>query len=198
MCVVFQPLAVQNFYQRYEYTIPKYGKVDESSKFKCSQITHFGLIAQGPYEDVAFYEDTLGLLKTTDGEGKLYTYDIAEQGDRDILGLDQDGDCFYTTNVDCPESSKNVMEYVSGRLHILRYPDHIPSPIPDKRNISRPGCHGPCNYTLRVDDILKYHSKVSRARGVAELTPVILNEFKERSFSFLSPDGYFWTILQTN
>jgi hypothetical protein len=197
-CVVFQPMAVQNFYQRYEYTIPKYGKVDESSKYKCSQITHFGLIAQGGYETVAFYEETLGLLKTTEGEGKLYTFDSAEEGDRDILGLDQEGDCFYTTNVDCPESSTNVMDYVSGRLHILRYKEGMPSQIPDKLEISRPGCRGPCNYTLRVDDISRYHAKIGSAKGVTEMTPIMSNEFGEQSFSLLAPDGYFWTIHQTN
>lgn len=196
-CVFFQPLAVQNMYQRYEYSIPKYGRTDPDAKFAASQITHVGLISQGDYAEISFYEDTLGLLNTTDGKSKEFTYDDACEGDRDILGLDVPGDRFYTTNVDGPESSLNVREYVSGRLHILRYADDIPSDIPDLRGESRPGTRGPCNYTLRVGDIEAYHAKVRAAEGTTEVGTVMINEFGERSFSFVAPDGYYWTMVET-
>ena len=100
--------------------------------------------SQGTYEEIAFYEETLGLLKTSKGEGNRFGYDDAEPGDRDILGLEVPGDHFFTTNVDSPESSTNVKEYVSGRLHIIRYADGIPTDVPDLRAESRPGTRGPC------------------------------------------------------
>ena len=40
--LVIQPGAVSNFFQRYDYTIPNYGKVDPKSKFKASQVTFAG------------------------------------------------------------------------------------------------------------------------------------------------------------
>lgn len=198
-CVILQPMAVQNVFQRYEYTIPNYGQVDPESKFLTSQITHFGLISQGDYSEISFYVDVLGLLKVTPGdEGKLFTFEEAEPGDRDILGLDSPGDQFHTLNVDSPESSTNVKDYVSGRLHILRYSNDIPSDVGDFRAQSRPGTCGPCNYTLRVADIDTFYRKVSSAPGVSEVTSRVLhNEFGERSFSFVAPDGYFWTMVET-
>lgn len=195
-CVFFQPMAVQNCFQRYEYSIAKYGHVDPSSKFKTSQITHFGLISQGAYEEISFYEEVLGLLKTTPDEGKLFSYDDAEPGDCDILGLKQKGDRFRTTNVDSPESSLDVRQYVSGRLHILRYAEDMPTPVEDKRDVSRPGTRGPCNYTLRVADATAMRAKIAKAKGVSCITETVQNEFGESSFSFVAPDGYFWSVVE--
>ena len=93
-----------------------------------------------------------------------------------------------------------MREYVSGRIHILRYADGIPSDVPDMRAESRPGTRGPCNYTLRVGDIEVYHAKVRAARGVTEAGDIMPNEFGERSFSFVAPDGTFgrwWSARET-
>jgi hypothetical protein len=35
-----------------------------------------------------------------------------------------------------------------------------------------------------------------RASSVQKITNTILNEFGENSFSFISPDNYFWTLLE--
>ena len=196
-CVFFQPLAIQNCFQRYEYSIAKYGHIDPAAKFKTSQITHFGLVSQGAYEEISFYEEVLGLLKTTTGEGKLFRYDDAEPADCEILGLKQKGDRFQTTNVDSPESSMDVKDYVSGRLHIIRYAADMPTAIADFRESSRPGTRGPCNYTLRVADAAATRSKIIRAKGVGLVTDAVENEFGEMSFSFVAPDGYFWSVVET-
>jgi hypothetical protein len=197
--VFLQPYSAQNLYQRYEYTIPHYGKVDPQSKFKSSQITHFGLVSQGGFDEIRFYADVLGLLDVSGGEGANFTFEEAEHGDRVILGLDQPGDQFYTTNVDGPESSTEVQEYRSGRLHILRYAADCPSKIPDQREQSRPGTIGPNNYTLSVENLSHYYDRIRASEiggGVATITDIVMNEFGENSFSFVAPDGYHWTILQ--
>lgn len=194
--IFIQKYTVQNAFQRFEYTVPRYGKVNPASKFKASQITHVGIIAQGEHAQLDFYENTLGLMKTTHDEGREFSFDNAEQADKDILGLKKAGDRFNTTNFDSPESSMKVQEYLSGRIHVLRYAADVE--VPDCRQASRPGTIGPNNYTLRLakERLVPMHEKVKAAAGVTEATPCVTNEFGESSFSFVAPDGYFWTLLQ--
>ena len=41
---LLRPETRQIFFQRFGYKIPKYGKINEDSYFKSSQITHFGMV----------------------------------------------------------------------------------------------------------------------------------------------------------
>ena len=78
------------------------------------------------------------------------------------------------------------------RLHIQRFPSSMS--VDDMRSSCRPGCMGPCLYTLRCFDATELHQTIadSAASGVST---IVCNEFGEQSFSFTSPDGYFWTML---
>ena len=99
-----------------------------------------------------------------------------------------------TTNFDDPRSSKNVQDYRSGRLHIQRFPEGVD--MPDMTKEIRPGCIGPCLYTLRVQNAAAVRARVSAAEGSEVNCRVMSNEFGEPSFSFVSPDGYVWNALQ--
>ena len=188
--LVMQPSAVQNFYQRYDYTIPNYGHIDDSSKFCSSQVTHCGLVVQGDAKQLQFYSDVLGLLETTTDRKVGYEDESA----RAIMGLAREGEKYFTTNFDDPRSSVDVRAYRSGRLHIQRFPDDVE--VPDMRDTCRPGALGPCNYTLLARDVHEVRESVAAADGARDVTAVLPNEFGELSFSFVAPDGYFWTIHQ--
>lgn len=47
---------------------------------------------------------------------------------------------------------------------------------------------------MKVKDIQSYHQRVSSSEAT-EITQVYENEFGENSFSFVAPDGYFWTLI---
>lgn len=194
--LVIQPRAVSNFYQRYDYKIPAYGSCSHESKFRASQVTHCGLTVQGPSEMLNFYDEVLGLMRQPDrkvefGPGP----EPDDESTRAIMGLAKPGDYYVTTNFDDPRSSKNVLEYRSGRLHIQRFPDGVD--VPNLTKDIRPGCIGPCLYTLRVREARAVRARVSDAEGTSEVTArVVSNEFGELSFSFASPDGYVWNAVQ--
>ena len=70
--------------------------------------------------------------------------------------------------------------------------------LPDPANPpvqARPGAHGLTLFTYAVADIEDYHARVSAsdARRVAD---IMTNEFGELSFSFISPDGMDWTLVE--
>jgi uncharacterized glyoxalase superfamily protein PhnB len=65
---------------------------------------------------------------------------------------------------------------------------------PDLSACSRPGSRGLTLSTFRVDNIADYHAKVA-ASAATSVTPVLSNEFGEQSFSFVAPDGVFWTLI---
>ena len=194
--LVIQPRAVSNFYQRYDYKIARYGSCSHESKFRASQVTHCGLTVQGPSEILDFYDKSLGLMRQPDrkvefGPGP----EPDDESTRAIMGLAKPGEYYVTTNFDDPRSSKNVLEYRSGRLHIQRFPDG--TNIPNLTKDIRPGCIGPCLYTLRVREAPAVLTKVRDAEGTSEVTArIVSNEFGEPSFSFVSPDGYLWNAVQ--
>jgi uncharacterized glyoxalase superfamily protein PhnB len=52
-------------------------------------------------------------------------------------------------------------------------------------------------YTLRVSDLDEYRRRVGEG-GATEVTAIVENEFGERSFSFVAPDGFFWTFIEAS
>jgi hypothetical protein len=62
--MLLQPFTRQVLFQRFGYTLPHYGAIDEHSFLKTSQFTHMGLVIQDDSkETLKFYEDVLGLLR---------------------------------------------------------------------------------------------------------------------------------------
>ncbi|MEQ1923919.1 MAG: hypothetical protein ABL952_15545, partial [Pyrinomonadaceae bacterium] len=50
-------------------------------------------------------------------------------------------------------------------------------------------------YTYRVKGLDAYRDKISKSKATG-VTAVVKNELGERSFSFVAPDGYFWTLVE--
>jgi catechol 2,3-dioxygenase-like lactoylglutathione lyase family enzyme len=189
--MVLQPLTRQVLFQRFGYTLPDYGQIDETSAFKTSQFTHMGLVIQDDSkETLKFYEDVLGLLCVRDDVETSYESSLAG---REIFDLEP-GEKFFVTAFDDPRSHKtNLSAARSGRLYIIRFPDSLK--LESQFGQAQPGCLGMCLYTYRVRGLEEYRDRltVSQARNV---TDPFSNEFDEQSLSFIAPDGYFWTLLE--
>lgn len=188
--MVLQPLTRQVFFQRFNYTIPNYGNINEAAAFKTSQFTHMGMVIQDDSkETLKFYEEVLGLLRTQDDIES--TYENASGG-RPIFEL-QSGERFWVTCFDDPRSSKSDWQLArSGRMYIIRFPEEIKLESCFSR--SRPGCLGMSLYTYRVKELKEYYNRIQQS-SAKQVTKIISNEFEEKSFSFIAPDGYFWTLI---
>ncbi len=187
---LIRPETRQILFQRFGYNIPNYGKINEDSYFKSSQITHFGMVVYKTDENLKFYDEVLGLLRVK--EGKDYESDYTNPSSRAIFSL-LPNQKYGATDFDNPKSSTNPMEALSGRLKIIWFSPE--SNLENKFEFSKPGSLGYSLYTYRVKNIEKYYEKVAASKA-KNVTPVLKNEFGEKSFSFVAPDGYFWTILE--
>ncbi|NEO97570.1 MAG: VOC family protein [Symploca sp. SIO2E9] len=188
--MLLQPLTRQVLFERFNYTIPNYGNINESSLLKTSQITHLGMIIQDDSkETLKFYEEVLGLLRVFDDLET--TYETA-QASKPIFEL-QPHERFLVTAFDDPRSSKaDFMAARSGRMYIMRFPESIE--LGECFEKAQPGCLGMSLYTYRVRGLEDYFNRV-KASAAQQVTEIIVNEFGEASFSFIAPDGYFWTLL---
>ena len=190
MCLI-QPFTRQLLFQRFGYSLPFFGKINESSFFKASQITNVGLMIYDDANCLNFYDQVLGLLRGHDGKPGDNTYD--EPLSRAIINLEK-GESYTYTHFDDPRSSAtDPMKCRSGRLKVIRFPPG--AKLDNKMNEAHPGSLGYSLYTLRVTDIEHYRQKV-QASAAKSVTDIYRNEFGERSFSFIAPDGYFWTLLE--
>lgn len=189
--LLLQPLARQVLFQRFGYTLPHYGQISDRATFKTSQFTHMGLIVQDDSkETLKFYEEVLGLLRVRDDVETSYE---SSPAGRDIFDLEP-GEKFIVTAFDDPRSSKTDFTAArSGRLYIVRFPESIK--LESRYEAAQPGSLGISLYTYRVQGLDEYCDRIS-ANSVQKLTNIIVNEFGERSFSFIAPDGYFWTLLE--
>lgn len=188
--VVLHPFARRCFYERFGYTVPAYGKVNEASRFKASQVTHVGLVFQSDDATLpAFYTDVLGLLAQT--KERLTSWDDMSESARNNFMM-QPGDASYSNLIDNPRAKPGPAGMVSGRILLRRIPSWVP--VEEAFDRARPGCLGYSLYTYRVSDIDHYAGRVAASRAT-EVTPVLGNEFGERSFSFKAPDGNPWTLV---
>jgi catechol 2,3-dioxygenase-like lactoylglutathione lyase family enzyme len=188
--MLLQPLTRQILFQRFNYTLPYYGKINESAMLKTSQITHMGMIIQDDSKEILrFYEDILGLLRVRDDVETSYE---TSQAARLIFDL-QPNERFWLTAFDDPRSSKSDLQAVrSGRLFIIRFPDSIQ--LAERYDEAKPGCLGMSLYTYRVRGLEDYFNRV-KASAAQNVTDIVCNEFGEPSFSFIAPDRYFWTLI---
>lgn len=189
--LLLQPLTRQVLFQRFGYTLPHYGQINEQAAFKASQVTHMGLVIQDDSkETLKFYEDVLGLLRVRDDVETTYE---SSQAGRQIFDL-QPSEKFFVTAFDDPRSSVTDLQAArSGRLYIVRFPEAYS--LPNRFDKTQPGCLGVSLYTYRVDDIAAYRDRVQTSSAQA-VTEVCNNEFGERSFSFIALDGYCWTLVE--
>lgn len=188
--VLIQPLIRQVLFQRHDYTRPFSGIVNPDSQFKASEFVHVGLIVDCTTEDLDFYTEVLGLLRIVNNVESKYG-----EAARRILELkgSENGELMFNDYFTAPISTtteSNKPSIRSGNLEVLRFEGSLPN----QQNCSRPGCLGVSLYTMRVANIDDYHQRVSNSKAT-ELTAICENEFGEKSFSFVAPDGYFWTLL---
>lgn len=185
-----QPLTRQVLFQRFNYSLPNYGQINESAFFKTSQITHMGMVMQDDSKELLrFYEETLGLLRVSDDLES--SYETSETA-RNIFDL-QPNEKFFVTAFDDPRSSKSDYRAArSGRLYIIRFPDSIK--LTEQFDEAKPGCLGMSLYTYRVRGLEESFNRL-KASAAQNITEIVCNEFGEQSFSFVAPDGYFWTLI---
>jgi catechol 2,3-dioxygenase-like lactoylglutathione lyase family enzyme len=191
--MLLQPLARQVLFQRFGYTLPHYGTIHKHSPLKTSQFTHMGMVIQDDSKQtLKFYDEVLGLLRVRDDVETSYESSLAG---REIFDL-QPGEKFYVTAFDDPRSSTtNLFAARSGRLYIVRFPDGLK--LESRFEAAQPGCLGVCLYTYRVRGLNFYCDRLM-ASSVQKYTNKVVNEFGEMSFSFVAPDGYFWTLLEAS
>lgn len=189
--LLLQPLTRQVLFQRFGYTMPSYGQINDQAPFKASQITHMGIVVQDDRkETLKFYEDVLGLMRVRDDVETTYE---SSQAGRQIFDL-QPGEKFFVTAFDDPRSSTIDLQAArSGRLYIVRFPEN--QLLPNRHDQARPGCLGISLYTYRVSEITAFRDRVLASSAEA-VTEILENEFGDRSFSFIAPDGYFWTLVE--
>jgi uncharacterized glyoxalase superfamily protein PhnB len=189
--MLIQPLTRQIFFERFGYSLPFYGRIDSTSHLKASQVTHFGMIVRANDKGaLRFYDEVLGLLRVRDD--LLSTYEESKAS-RIIFDL-KPGERYFTTDFDEPRSSVTELQAArSGRLKIIRFDQA--APMEDVRAISRAGHLGLSLYTFRVRDLDAYLARVSSSTA-RDVTAIVKNEFGERSFSFVSPDGFMWTLVE--
>lgn len=191
--MLLQPLTRQVLFQRFGYTMPHYGKINHHAPLNTSQFTHLGLVVQDDSKQtLQFYEQVLGLLRVRDNVET--SYESSDAG-REFFDL-QPGEKFIVTAFDDPRSSAtNFMEARSGRLYIVRFPENIK--LQSHFTSAQPGSLGMCLYTYRVQGIETYFDRI-RTSNAQQVTKIVNNEFGEKSFSFIAPDGYFWTLVAKN
>ncbi|MDJ0677277.1 MAG: VOC family protein [Calothrix sp. MO_167.B42] len=189
--LMLQPLARQVLFQRFGYSIPNYGQIHPTSLMRTSQFTHMGMVVQDDSkETLKFYEQVLGLLRSRDDVETSYESSLAG---REIFDL-KPGEKFFVTAFDDPRSScSDFMAARSGRLYIIRFPEKIN--LESRFTFAQPGSLGMCLYTYRVKGLNTYFDRM-KASLVQKFTTIATNEFGEMSFSFVAPDGYFWTLLE--
>ena len=189
MCLL-QPFTRQVLFQRFNYSVLNYGNINQAAAFQTSQVTHMGMVVQDDSkETLRFYEEVLGLLCIQDDLEN--TYETA-QGGREIFEL-KPKERFFITAFDDPRSSKSDWRLArSGRMYIVRFPEEIE--LENCWEKSQPGSLGMCLYTYRVSGVEVYFNRI-KGSTAKKITDIITNEFGEQSFSFVAPDGYFWTLL---
>lgn len=188
--VILHPFARRCFYERFGYTVPAYGKVNETSRFRTSQVTHVGLVFQSDDETLPFfYTEVLG-LQNQSGE-RLTSWDDMSESARNNFMM-QPGDRSFSNLIDNPLAGPGPAKMVSGRILLRRIPTTVP--VESAFDRGRPGCLGNSLYTYRVTDLDHYRDRVTASRAT-EVTAIMANEFGERSFSFKAPDGNPWTLV---
>lgn len=190
--LLLQPFSRQVLFQRFGYDVPNYGQINDHAPLKTSQFTHVGIVVQDDSREILkFYEEVLGLLRVRDDVETSYESSLAG---REFFALNPGEKFIVTAFDDSCSSQTDFMAARSGRLYIIRFPENMK--LASCFTDAKPGCLGMCLYTYRVREIEIYWQRV-RESAAQQITEIMINEFAEKSFSFVAPDGYFWNILES-
>lgn len=179
--------CAQVLYERHDVHLPFYGSIDENARFPCSQFNHAGLVITGDGKQLDFYSDILGLKDNFVSES---SYNEATFG---ILDTVKGEDRVFIRSFDDPRSGDTWDTTRSGRLHTIRWQNG--EGVGDVRDLSNPGCMGLSGYTYRVRDLEGYRERVLNGGG-KRVSEIAKNEFEERCFGFVAPDGYWWQLIE--
>lgn len=177
-------------FERYNYEKPTYGRIDESSFLKTSQMTHHGiLIRADDSKALDFYDQCLGLLKQK--EHSLGGKPTCSSGNKLTFDLSDD-EVYHIHDYDDPRSSLDIAGHLSGRLKIVRM--SAKAEMPDVYDKSRPGSLGMSLFTYQVRDIDDYRARVIDG-GATDVSSIVENEYGAPSISFTAPDGNAWSLV---
>jgi catechol 2,3-dioxygenase-like lactoylglutathione lyase family enzyme len=178
---VYQNSVNHVFFQRYGYVIPGYGTIGEHSPLRTSELTHHDFVIKGDIDEVtAYYSEVLGFQPEAE--------DAAIDGDwqagpKAVFGMAPGSSHWYRGFV----SPNNIC----GKLKFF-----VPRvPRPDRSENQRPGEKGITLHSVTVPNLRLVHDLAFSHR--LEITPMVENEFGEKSFVIAGPDGATWQVIES-
>jgi hypothetical protein len=185
--IFFQPHYRHVLVQRYGHDLPRFGQFAPQSRFHASQFTQVGLcVTEDRAHLLDFYEDVL-VLKRHDVD-----YLATEGAMPTVVVPLTPGELLRESDFDDVRSGDSPATQRSGKLRVFRITGDTSGVNLVER--TRAGHLGFSLYTYRVREIVKMRDKVA-ASGASDVTALTTDEFGTPSFSFLAPDGYFWTFV---
>lgn len=195
--------AKQVFFQRVGYRVDGYGTVGENSPLKCSEFTHGGIVVRN-LDHIDFYTEVLGLID----EGKTLQGTPRKMGQDSGPFMNNIGEGYHAHTIVSPNQKAGriyyampIYEYeeitVGAKqvMDVIKYTDCSTNNIVDVIGKCKPGVRGLCSASYKAKDIEELYEKVSKSE-VTDLSKLINNEFMEKSFTFIAPDGIHWTIVE--
>ena len=167
------------FFQRYGYSIPGYGTVNQDCTLKTSEFTHHDFfIKASDMSEMSFMSTALGLIAeddvALDGDWK--------KGPKEVFQM-RPGEAHYYQGFVSPNN-------ICGKLKFF-----IPTtPTVDKSDFQVMGALGITMHSF-------YTSKLNQVYSLVEshdLSPTSIqdNEFGELCFTFVGPGGCHWQIIE--
>jgi len=168
------------FFQRYGYTVPGYGTINEAAPLQTSEFTHHDFIVKGDLAQVTgYYVSVLGLRAENDpvvdgdwqkGPGRVF--------------LMEPGESHWYRGFVSPNN-------VCGKLKFFSALD--PEHVRDRSRRQRVGELGITLHSLYTPE-LEFVHELATEHGLKP-SAILENEFSEQSFVFTGPDGATWQIL---
>ena len=169
------------FFQRYGYTIPGYGTINEAAPLQTSEFTHHDFAVKGDLAVVTeYYMSVLGLRAETE---PVISGDW-QPGPRRVFLMEPGEGHWYVGFV----SPNNIC----GKLKFF-----VPRDQEQARYRSRHQRVGELGITLHslYAPALEYVHELAMEQDLRP-SPIMPNEFSERAFLFTGPDGVTWQILE--
>ena len=178
---VYGELFNHVFFQRYGYTIPGYGSIGDSSPLQASEFTHHDFIIKGDIGEVtAYYSSALGLK----AENEPVLSGDWQPGPQRVFDMGPGKSHWYIGFV----SPNNIC----GKLKFFVPADMATAP--DRSARQRIGAKGITLHSLYTPKLNYVHTLVSDY-GI-KVSPILNNEFGEKAFVFVGPDGASWQIIE--
>jgi uncharacterized glyoxalase superfamily protein PhnB len=166
------------FFQRYGYDVAGYGTINDQAPLSTSEFTHHDFIVKGDTNAIKYYSNALGMRQESavvlDGDwqrGPKQTFVMPDAYSHLYVG-------FVSPNDIC------------GKLKFF-FPQQ---PVPDKSAEQKIGALGISLHSFCTPK-LDFVFDLVKKEGIKP-TNIQKNEFGERSFVFVGPDGVAWQIIE--